>query len=457
MLEDDHVDFPMSFFLRFEVQVPLCASCLQSAVEASKDQHPLFFATTVGRRGRFYWHLDSVAPTVSLHDSGGFASSREDWKIDLAIESGLRLSIGDGASGNELWLQVHHCCSDARGVLDFTRDVLEIYALNNCTHKKQCHGKETVGVAAAAEATGYEEVTSRKTGFSKSIGPYLRPVSTHWKRIWAYYGHKFHSIVSPARPPQSGNKPFQPSYLTTRIPFSGAAWGARRAGISDVATLNDGLLQSTFRGLNRHFRRASEQFNGWLRIAVPIDQRISHGECSTAVNRSSMVFVDRNSEQVVDRRGLLPSLSSEMRTVSRDELSCALNDVLRVLDQLPSVMRLATSDKRCAATGVVSNLGNLSDGLTRLVSSRVPEPASHPLLGDEMDFLVPLRAGTHVSFGVATYRGHIHLCLHYDARRISEHDARRILYDTSNDLSEFLDSSSTLSPATSAAPAVNPL
>ncbi len=417
MSADSRRSHPLTFFLRFEIAEQLEPSRLSVAIEQCCRFHPLLAATIARRFGKWTWQLSGPLPSLTTHRPHGFLQSRHDWTFDLKREAGLRISVASGPSGaTELWFQVHHSCSDARGILDYFCDLRAAY---------QQPLADTV--VRQRELEAQRCLARRAVGFSNRITSYLNPTGPKWDRIWKYFIHRSRPL-HPSLPPMDnrlGSQDFSPTFVSCRLPFRPEIWRQRRSELSVKATLNDRLLHALFHGLADHQRRISpiDSSDSWLRIGVPIDMREEQNSPPTACNCSSLVFLDQRLSRIQSRADLLNDVHHEMRLVKQHGLGCVFFDCLAVAHGMPFGMWLAVNDQRCAVSAVASNLGALN--FSRIDGFTV----------QEIDFLPPLRPGTTVAVGMSSYNGELNLSLHYDCRLIATADARTLLEHLSAKLS----------------------
>jgi len=411
MLADDRLSHPMSFHMRFGVEGPIDLARFERAVDTSVSLHPLFAATVLRDQRHWFWNLGTTTPRVEVHSLGSYSTSRSDWFIDLTRETGLRVSVAQEGKRAEIFLQVHHCCSDGRGCLDFMQDVLAAYEVDSRQHNS----------SPALTAQGQLSMRAARERRSSSRA-YLWPLSQPWKRIGLYYVHPTQALPCASAEPSPEILPFSLNYLCRKVPFSLEAWRKKRVAKDFHATINDLLLLAVFKCLGRQYAETGgARPHAWLRVAVPIDQRTPCDTRSPASNCSSMVFIDRHTKKIADSKNLLRTISKEMECVKSHHLGSVLCDVLRVLDSVPKGMRLATENRRCAVTTVLSNLGELDASLAKKTADSSGRQENKVSLNlHDLNVLVPLRPGTTVSIGVITYREQLHLSLNYDNRHLSK-------------------------------------
>ncbi|MBM3998677.1 MAG: hypothetical protein FJ297_03870 [Planctomycetes bacterium] len=424
MLADSRDSHPTTFFLRLELSAELDLERLRSAVDRCVRWHPLLSATIRPCRrtldgARWQWMVASraswVTPTVEQHVAGGYTTSRGDWSFDLRREAGLRLSL----CGRELWIQGHHVCCDGRGMFDFLCDLQSEYGSPSSSAEVDARAEGAIG-----------QLRRRAIGFSPNGRAYWNWRSPNWARIAGYFRHRSQPLASTAagarrstafhRRESTGDRvAFAPAYVRREIPLCATRWHERAATApeTDRPTLNDYLLQAVFSAMAEHQQAAGlVPRNAWLRIGMPIDMRSPADRITTAINASSLVFLDRRPNQILDPRSTWrDELVRETRRIKRHRLGVVFFDFLEAVHRLPWGMRWATADRRRAVSAVVSNLGPL----------HFPDPSSFTI--EQIDALPPLRPGTRMALGVVTLRNRLGLTLHFDGRQIAPASAEAFL------------------------------
>jgi hypothetical protein len=164
---------------------------------------------------------------------------------------------------------------------------------------------------------------------------------------------------------------------------------------------------------------------------------LRRSNCSnlSATNMVSMVFVDRQSNDLCDTRAALDGIHRQMQQIKDLELGLTFPLSLKLSRWLPGGkkrLRRMSSDTRCRCTAVLSNL------MRPLNDVALPRREGKIVVGDcmldEIEFLPPVRQGTQASFGVATYADRLNVAMHYDSRCISGDEAQELL----NRFNEYL-------------------
>jgi hypothetical protein len=411
MLADDRAAHPMNFFLRFGFQGSLCRSRLEQTLIESLLVCPLLTSTVKRERGRWLWDYARVAPRLAEHAIGTSLSAWPGCGIQLARESGLRVSLAVGEGASELWLQVHHSCADAIGILGFIADWFRRY---------ESSGDDEHAVARGHEQRGIEELSQRLVRPKLPRWRYLAPSRHELRRLVGFAANRPWPILVRGTP-RSAPAGF-PAFVSHRLPFSRDIWRELKSRLPIPASFNDVFLRLVFRVIchwNDEFAGSPSRY--CIRIAMPTDLRPATGQPSIAMNNVSMVFMDRTSSAI--RSGnLLHDIHGETDWIKRNHGAFVLHDVLRILQPVPGGIESLVAPTNCTTTMVVSNLGHLSASLQH---DRVLQLGEAQLT--EVDFLAPIRRGTLAALGVVTYLDQLHICMHYDAQRMARMAAEDLL------------------------------
>jgi len=217
-----------------------------------------------------------------------------------------------------------------------------------------------------------------------------------------------------------------PTSLTRQLDpaeWAGFVAAARRRGV----TTNDLLARDVFLSLGDTRRRLGIDLGGWCRLTVPVNLRTLADRRLPAANVASMVFLDRRAPDLGDPQRLLQSIHEEMALIKRLHLGLTFVLSVQLCRWLPGGLERMTRARRCAATGILTNMG------APLNCCPLPRRQGRLAVGGAVlqgvDVLAPLRPLTCAAWAVMVYAGCLHITLHYDARVLTATDARALLDD----------------------------
>ncbi|MCA9157670.1 MAG: hypothetical protein KDA72_05045, partial [Planctomycetales bacterium] len=170
---------------------------------------------------------------------------------------------------------------------------------------------------------------------------------------------------------------------------------------------------------------------GCLRVAVPISLRHSKSSSTkdpvqeTAMNRVSMIFMDRQQCEIECPTQLLQSIQREMSQVKKWELGWALLDCLAIAGRIPGGIQQLTHEGRSPVTSVFSNLvqpfanSDLANRFGELETDDFTITAALPF--------APLRSGLAIGVDVLTYAKRLAVTAHYNTGIVSPLQARHLV------------------------------
>ena len=123
------------------------------------------------------------------------------------------------------------------------------------------------------------------------------------------------------------------------------------------------------------------------------------------------------SAQLVEPAELLARIHHAFQVIKRWRLSLNFWRMHALTARLPGGLENATRNSKCAATSVLSNLGNLRQ--------RIRMPWSSERLGsgqfslDDLEVIAPIRQGTYATFVLYFFQNRLCISMRYDDRVIS--------------------------------------
>jgi len=414
MAVDDSPAYPMAFFLRLGFRGRLDHGRWASALRAALELHPLLAAHVRGsRHSRLCWVAAADAlPTIRVSPHATY----NDLPIDLRCRTGLQMWMAEQESGTEVLCQFHHSCCDAIGALHFLQTVLTAYDQPRTSLSQLLADFQGPEFLPGRANMGMSENKARNR---------LKNLPVDAARLLRFFRHAptplaFSRATTAGRQPQAG-----PGFRSCRLSTTASA-ALRDGARAQQATVNDVLLRDLFLTLDRwNRRRAPAHAQNHLRIAVPVNTRGPGERLMSAFNGVSMVFIDRSSQDLGGEGALLQGIRQETVDIKERRMQRIFLGALRALCCYPPSLALILNMSRCMATAVLSNLGVLF-GQSTLSQSDGRLLAGDVIL-DRLEFFPPIRPLTLASFGVFTYANQLHICLHFDARRLAAQECEELL------------------------------
>jgi NRPS condensation-like uncharacterized protein len=421
LFSDDSLAHPMILTFRLRFSGLLDPESFEKALPVVVRRHPLLRATVHRNRfGRLTWidHPD-WHPIIQWHAKGDTSGFPETSFMDITREPGLRVWVLDRDDGNDLALQLHHCCTDGKGLMLFIEDLLTAYAMQqNC--------KKTGLVLR-----NFEEGTLRKRGTPDLSG--WKNIKALLMQVKALNGVKRFLLRSPAQ--LSGNRiavsekaPI--AKQTTALFFTFEPQETRMLTSTAKlmhATINDLLLRDLFLAVGAwRKKKGVGQDEDWLRFSIPVDLRTSMENSMPMANSISLVFLDRRYPDFAEKENLLTSIQHQMASNKTTDLKYTFIFSAGLSRLLPKSRKRMTQSNKCYVTTCFSNLGKVLDRTALpLIDGKVV--AGNVLL-ESVDLVAPpLRNKMDAAFIVHTYAGRLNLALNYNSQVLSEHDTRNLL------------------------------
>lgn len=425
MLCEDNPTHPMNFFLRLKLTGPGDPAAFDAALASAVARHPLLAATVeqVGRQGLFWKSLPDHIPTVKWRVAPCAGEQLGTSHIDLLKQPGLAVIGCQSAHDLELLFQFHHACCDAIGGIQLVEDLLLAYDQAVRGTDKPCPSTwRRIDAACLANRATFGLTPWQLLGKIKQQAVGLIGA-------WQFLTRTPVQLISsaPAVALAEESQTFPAAYT---YDFSAAVTASllAQAGAAGT-TLNNLLIRDLLLAIG-DFRNSchSRGDRQWLRLSIPINLRRAADDNLSAANLVSMVFIDRQPDDLHDQESLLHGIHGQMQQIKDLELGLTFPLSLRFFRGIPGAsqrMRRMSSDPRCRCTTVLSNL------MRPLSETPLPHRDGKLAVGDceltGIEFLPPVRQGTQAAFGVLTYADRLNITLHYDPRSMASADAQELL------------------------------
>ena len=420
MLTDDRPTHPMHIVTRLRFAGTMQRERLDQALQAARECHPFFMMQLQNQGRRCIWIPARQSVRVQwLTSAPGPVLDH----LELHRYPGLRVYARLDGGHTELFLQAHHAVCDGLGLMGFIEDLLLHYAR---TGSDPAHHPHPVRNPA---------LLSRRHRLGLSRGQFLRACFKQGRALYAMLLF----LRRPARPLYHGellheSEPERlPAFDTQRLDSAFSSHLLRSARNLGV-TFNDLLLCTLFMVLKLHAQHEPSA-SPWTRLCVPVNFRQSAHRSLPAANLISLTFLTRRDQDMRCRRNLLQSIHQEMMAIKRNHEGLTFNLGLGLFRRLGK-LKGQCEPSRCRASAVLSNLGILFD--------------QHPLRDlqggikldnltlEGIDFVPPIRPHTHLSLGVFTYAGQLHLTYHYDDRILNRRHVKQLMDDVMTELKDWL-------------------
>ena len=422
LLLDDHPAYPNGSFIRVHLRGRLHRDTLLEASRLALARHPLLKARVARDGSRLTWVPDTADDRpvrwVEGPTRGEYPSATH---IDLSTGPGWRMVAVEDGERTDLVSQFHQACTDGMGGFRFLEDLVIFYC-NLAAGRPRDEGLRPLDPSLIANrwALGLD---ARK---ALLVLP-LQLAGTRW--LLEFLTREATPLVpvrpapldlpAPARFPAVASATFEPHELTA------LKTAARRLRVS----VYELFVRDTFIALAEwRRRRGLGDERDLLRLGVPIDLRFprSTAHLLPAMNRMSVLLLDRRSGACGSSGELLHSIKEQFRFVARYHLELEFVTLMSLAMNVPYVPEMVARLPRCLVTHALSFMGRAGDqvplprderGLFR-VGSAVVEGC------DGIGALRPYQCGVT---SIGQYAGRLFFATHYDPRSLALEEGQDLM------------------------------
>ena len=425
MLLDDRPDYPMVFALRLrlsgEINRPIFDSCFGEVL----SHHPLLCALVnrSSRRGPVWELAEELRPAIDWGPLGAAVESPRGDGIDLNSEVGLRAWVRQGDGEAEVTLQFHHSCCDGGGSLRFMGHLLAAYGIRTSSAGQ---GPSPWPVDPAC-LLGRERFVA-DDDVNKGKGSRPRAILAGLRDTARWLGRR----PAPLCPDASATENHVPPPLfmeTLRHVFEESETKALIQAASRLqATVNDLLLRDIFLTLRQwNAEQSPESRDGWLRIASPFKLKTRDDARMSAANGVGYNFITRRESECVEGADFLQGIVRENDPATRYRRGTSFLRGFRLMEHIPGAIPLFMGTKRCFATTVLSNLGNLGRYFGTIFPCESGKIVAGNLVLEDVYGTPPVRPNTHAAFAVGTYGGRLWISVRRDPKALTADGVRHLL------------------------------
>ena len=420
MLADDRPEHPMTFVMRLVLSGEFERRAFATAVELAVGRHPLLGAHVRRCGGRGLAWVPALDPRPWI-DYGATSDPRTfpgAERIDLGSSSGVRLWVRTARGRTEISAQFHHACCDGLGAFRFLEDLLVAYDRAARPAADAAFRPLDVGLLRHRARFGLSwprialRLPVELAGIVVGVAGLLliRPAP----------------LATPSRPVLDAMARLAVLDCPSHTFEPAESEELLRAARDARATLNDVVLHDMLVTLHAwNVRHDSAARRRGLRIVFPVNLRGPRDGALPAANVVAMVFLDRRVDRFRDRGRELGRITLETRLVKKLRTSLAFVRCVAMLAAIPGALDVLTRARRCYATGVFANLGEvfadapLPRRQGRLITGR--------LVLEEVHSTPPVRPLTGVALSLLSYAGRMTLDLNYDRHHLTAEAAGQLL------------------------------
>lgn len=430
MFWDDTVDYPKRFRVILDLRGDLKLEFLQAAILRAAVRHPMTVARLNDATKPPQWLIPErpEVPFRWLEASWSDPPFPDAW--DLTQESGVRVWVSQSTEQTyQVSFEVHHATIDGLGLRQFVADMI---------------------IAYDHACTGYESEPDLKKLIPDRLlerGVFTRPKPTEDSRPTTTrekikHAYSFH-FRGPTALSASKNKPSNSKstrrHIYRRVVLDQEqrdAWEAslRPGAYRDTnenetsSSLNDLIVARFLQVIaewNRTHGKAPAQQR--LRVMIPTDLRGFSDGRLPAANRFGFGFVVTDVESCSNLQRLVDQVTEQTQAIRKYSLGLDFVEIFGAFTAFPGLAKRLVRIPRCMATGVLTNLGDLSRRHRRsLVDASESIRIGNTTL-ESVTCFPPLRPKTVVGIGVCGTRDSFTVGIVLDAKHGTVQDADALL------------------------------
>lgn len=325
------------------------ARLLQNAIHIALKKHPLLSSMVISNKKKLYWKfIDNPSVEIPLLEGTECDSYPRVVDIELAKEIGIKVFLKHlNNQQSAVYLQVHHACCDGQGLSFFLQDLFIAY---DKLHGNSIPSFPSPPLSELQHRAIDGPVTKRCQLLCKQL-PGLAAIILLLVRN--RQGISTKQIVSRNTATAT---PHHCERKLDRDITKNIALAARKLKV----TSNDLLLRELMLAIGE-WKQVNGFYdnNSWFKMMVPVTMRSRKDYHQTAINKFSMVMIERQHKAMLKPRRLLQRIQEDMNAIKRFELGYTFLFLLTLASYVPGgIRRLAHSDL-FASSSVFSNLGKL--------------------------------------------------------------------------------------------------
>lgn len=439
---DSQPSHPNYIFGRLEFRKRIDPVLAEEAWKVALERQPLAGVQPERIKRRWHWTLDVDSEAVRSEmmkgsfNYHGSKSLPEPWDLEgcelgVTLSSHLEIRAGNLQAASEdlhetpvdgltlVYFAVHHSISDGVGAILVVNEWLTIYS--NL-------------LAGEAATTGLQRLEFKRLRTRNHLGilswSYLKHL--YQQPIALFGATKFifrKSLDLTAQKDVADGSTRLPPAIVGRWVDAEGVGRLNRESCRLGVTFNSLLIGRLFVSLAKFIARdGRDHKKDWLRVILPISLRRMSDRRMPAVNKTTIVQLDRRADGSPQADSFYQNLDREIRIIRGWQLDKIFLICIRLLAIVDPLLRQVARSRKSRGTVVFTNLG---EPFRKLLQSR------SKLSGDfinQFDLVGPVREGTPLNYTVARHGDRLRVSLHYDASVFSAKRADDLLENYVSDL-----------------------
>lgn len=417
-LSEDRDPYPMAFPIRLDLTGVIDRAAFEQAIADGLKRHPLLHAHLKrAKRNKLCWvGAGDRKPVIDWGSAGEPMRCPKSERIDLAVETGLRIWVRQGETTAAVTLQFHHSCADGIAAYRFIGDVLALYGLT-------VGGSETPPRLEELDPSRLRNRILRQVEYW-ATGQRWELAKRGLKQFWSLFHNRPRRL--PSHQPATSPPDF-PGFKTISLPQE-VHEALREVAQSAGATLNDLLLAVLLQTVYTWtYERKGAKARDYLRIFVPTDLREAEDFTMSAACVTSFTFVSRRARECRDWSELLPGVREQMLEIRTQRAGILFADTVALALTFWGLLPLLVKSPFCLATAGMSNIGDPTRRFTATLPRRKGSIVAGNLVLDDVTGVPPVRRHAHGTFSIFSYRRKLTICLRCEQPLMSSADTTQLL------------------------------
>ncbi|MBR6436530.1 MAG: hypothetical protein IKS45_08490, partial [Thermoguttaceae bacterium] len=397
-------------------------------VEAYKrvTQHePLFRAVLVKKNGNQYWDVDDkhLAP-LTFETSEKSIEENEGTRYLISMppeERCVKIIVREFCDGVAFEIYIHHAIGDGIGVHQFFADWMKEYdlLLHGITETSALNFHPDVNLFPRREELHF--VPKEKMSFSTKVYDIYHGIAV-------FFAHRVLPMLKEDKIDKSNLSETYPMYWRRFGKDFFLTYKAKAKSLG--ASVNTLMMRDMYITLRKWNEKHPvddvpiERQKRWFRMLVPINIRTDFHRTVPCANIVGYIFDDRRPVNCDRSEAFLQSIQENIAKCKKYNSGSTFNKVIRILNKIPGIMSLMTSDKQCHCSVILSSVGNICKSCQqedyRVNDDIRIEHDQYPLQLIRMLGAPPNRPHTPFSVGIEQRQGEAFISCRYDLNTVTE-------------------------------------
>lgn len=406
MVANDTDEYPMVFEVIADFRGTIEKDPFEHAIETACQRHSLFGCRVAGKPfgGAAWIRCSNWKPEIIWATDLNSDELRPPMKQRLHDDPYFRAWAINNGDRSRVVFQFHHAVTDGLSAVQFIGEVLQQYD-NNIT------GSQTT-ITMPNYADFPHRANAKKTSKNElSTFQWLRSLAREAILVLRQ------KPVPLAPPKKISDAPLRyGEYMT--LALDRTEFGLyRQAAFERQVGVNDLLLSHMMVALAQWQRKHGlKGKRSWLRVTMPVSYHHRVSRSLPACNRVNFAFISRQISSASKFDELLLGIAGETRTISQYELADHFAATLQAVGRVPGLLRHLTSPRKCFATAVFSNMGDIVRHCRMKLRRDEGQVLSGGLCMERLIAASPLQANTRLALCAIVYAGRLYLTFRFDPR-----------------------------------------